>query len=73
MVHILSFIFYLDTRIVLVPWRVFSADPESVYDSFRELTPEENITYADDINVMMNVEGLQTPEFGKLDDFTQTW
>ncbi|KAK3740734.1 hypothetical protein RRG08_048976 [Elysia crispata] len=61
------------SRIVLCPWRVFSADPESVSDSFRELDAEDLITYADDINVMLNVEGMKTPEFGVLDDFSQTW
>ncbi|RUS81485.1 hypothetical protein EGW08_010741 [Elysia chlorotica] len=61
------------SRIVLCPWRVFSADPESVSDSFRELDSEDLITYADDINVMLNVEGMKTPEFGMLDDFSQTW
>ncbi|GFS08117.1 hypothetical protein ElyMa_004748300 [Elysia marginata] len=52
------------SRIVLCPWRVFSADPESVSDSFRELAAEDLISYADDINVMLNVEGMKTPEFG---------
>ncbi|GFN81509.1 hypothetical protein PoB_000801500 [Plakobranchus ocellatus] len=62
-----------NSRIVLVPWRVFAADPESVSDSFRELAADDIITYADDINVMLNVEGMKTPEFGVLDDFSQTW
>ena len=62
-----------ESRIVLCPWRVFSADPESVSDSFRELADDDLISYADDINVMLNVEGMKTPEFGVLDDFSQTW